>query len=1135
MNIPADSAPPLTAQQRRPLDVFGSSVALSAGAGCGKTTVLTSRFLAALDGRGALSSLVALTFTEKAARELRQRIRRDCHKRLGQAVGAEDVGFWRDVLRGLEAAPVGTFHEYSASLLRRHSLRAGIDPDFQVLDESIASSLLEDALARRLRRWLAEKNEDLIELAVEFGLRQVREGLQALVRGRRSEGLEDWPERTVEEVVARWREEWEAVGRPALFRTVEKAVRRCAEWLNIQEFRHDKLTRFQAELLPELFDVGPGLSVELLSALRERAKMPTGLRVTHWPSPEVNESCKDVLKSLRDALDKFLEKNEPDEQATRRAAESGLRFARLAAEARRAYEASKRARGGLDFDDLLVKARDLLRDSSDEGVEFVLVDEFQDTDPIQAEILKRLCGERFTSGGLFVVGDFKQSIYRFRGAEPKLFQNFRDDFPEAGRHALTENFRSSTSVVNFINALFGEAFADENPRLLAGPHAHPASADPAVEFVWAHEPRAESIEGEKQAEPDADERRRVEARWLARLIRSRLDDGWLVRDRSTKQVRRAHEGDVAFLFRALTDLASYEQALESEGLDYHVVGGKAFYAQQEVKDLVNVLSVVEDPLDSASLAGALRGPFFGLTDEALFWLHAAGRGDLARGLATFGEDSSLSSIDRPRAVRARGLLARWRELKDWRPIAELVDRVLDESGFEAALSGESLGGRKRANARKIVRLARRFDARGGFTLADFVARLRADLRDPPREEQAATTEEEGKSVRLMSIHQSKGLEFPIVVVPDLNRKSDMVRGAVAFTPRLGPLVRPVKEDSAASADATDREPGSGRSLGWVTYEAIEKQEDEEESLRLFYVATTRARDNLILSAGVSPVEKPVSPALRLLDERFDRGAGACLVPLPEDWGVPAVHVTSEPPPATTATRAHRPRLAPKEAARVILSAPRREPRVNPDGFDRLVPRFVDLDPAHARSTRSRRLDRLVRAVLADPRLPGGRDPMTALAEATRRAGRRQDPVARGDLVEEVVTLLSPWLAGPLGAEIAGATVLERGPTWAVSWSISEDEPIVFQGATDFFTRDAKEVGRALTFSLPGASEPLERLRLLLSARAAVALGLGPIREAWRIQLGDAVHGETSFDDQTIDLAVRDALSSLFRSTRPRDL
>jgi ATP-dependent helicase/nuclease subunit A len=195
----------LTDEQARPLRVQGASVALSAGAGCGKTTVLTARFLKSLGGpaseRRPLRSLVALTFTEKAASELRDRIRQRCHERL---IGApnEDVAHWRSILRGLEAAPVSTFHEYCTRLLRRHAPSAGIDPDFQVLDEAIAASVLDESLARCVRRWLADTNEDLIELAVEYSLPRVREALGELVKGQSPRDLAAWAGRSEDEVIA---------------------------------------------------------------------------------------------------------------------------------------------------------------------------------------------------------------------------------------------------------------------------------------------------------------------------------------------------------------------------------------------------------------------------------------------------------------------------------------------------------------------------------------------------------------------------------------------------------------------------------------------------------------------------------------------------------------------------------------------------------------------------------------------------------------------------------------------------------------------------------------------------------------------------------------------------------------------
>ncbi len=225
----------------------------------------------------------------------------------------------------------------------------------------------------------------------------------------------------------------------------------------------------------------------------------------------------------------------------------------------------------------------------------------------------------------------------------------------------------------------------------------------------------------------------------------------------------------------------------------------------------------------------------------------------------------------PRVERARRLLETWRASKDAVPIATLVDRILSDSGYEAALLGESLGDRKRANARKLVRMARRLDDAGGFILADFVERLRSDLRAATKETQAATTDDGGQIVRLMSIHQSKGLEFPIVVVPDLDRKRPTSSGGWRSTPTSArwSTPSPRRTTAATTPPPTPAAAWAGRSTA-----TSRRQADDEEALRLFYVASTRARDFLILSAATDPTRPAGSPALSLLDRRFDRSSGA---------------------------------------------------------------------------------------------------------------------------------------------------------------------------------------------------------------------------------------------------------------------
>ncbi len=404
----------LTAEQHRALEVRDASVALGAGAGCGKTTVLTERFLAEIDGDDgrALSALVALTFTDKAARELRQRIRARCREKL--AAGS-DAGRWRLVLRALEAAPIGTFHEFSARLLRAHALDLGIDPEFTILNEAVAASLRDQAIRTAVRRMLAERESDLVNLAIDYGLGQIREALGLLLATRAAGDLDAWIELTPEEIVARWSRVWEAQGRPAVLRVLSSVARCCRELLGRIPTSHPKLQERRAELLERLPALESGAcSDEQLSEVRRLARVDDLRDKAIWPEPESKEAVKTVFESLRKAIDQVAKRLSVNPASTLESATNSLSLLRLAARARREYEQIKSRRRGLDFDDLLVRTRDLLgagpdRDvrslAAQDAIEFVLVDEFQDTDRVQSEILRLLGGDTFFRGRMFVVGD----------------------------------------------------------------------------------------------------------------------------------------------------------------------------------------------------------------------------------------------------------------------------------------------------------------------------------------------------------------------------------------------------------------------------------------------------------------------------------------------------------------------------------------------------------------------------------------------------------------------------------------------------------------------------------------------------------------------------------------------------------
>ena len=538
--------------------------------------------------------------------------------------------------------------------------------------------------------------------------------------------------------------------------------------------------------------------------------------------------------------------------------------------------------------------------------------------------------------------------------------------------------------------------------------------------------------------------------------------------------RHAHGGDIAFLFRAMTDVSIYERALADEGFEYHTLGGTAFYAQQEIRDVVNLLSSVQDPFDEVALAGALRSPIFSLSDNGLLWLARFEPGGLVAGLEHCHELPQLSADDRRQAARASRLLSRWRDCKDRTGLAAILSQILDESGFDAALVCESLGTRKLANSRKLLLMAREYDRQGGFTLADLVARLRTYLDDPPREELAAATEEESTNIRLMSIHRAKGLEFPIVVIPDLNRQTDcaLSRWVLTTTSVWSFVPRPARRRGPLTRlKASRRIALAGRPSGPSRMMRTAGKRSGSSTWR-----PRGRRDFLVISAGLPANPRPESPAMQLLWERFDWQTGGLLTDLPENWPVPQIEVVAETPPEP-ARKPGRPSLAQRLASieRAIVDAELGEPE--PVSRPSPRPLLINLQPGSSLSSPGR-LDRLIRTMLVDKGLLRGE----SLHEACLRVGERQAPAAGSALVAEAVRWLEPWLTTPVFRELRDASrarrPIERNVEWSLAWPLEGDASTVFRGCTEAVYRDRQGRWRPVIVStLAGESESeYERLR-----------------------------------------------------------
>jgi ATP-dependent helicase/nuclease subunit A len=884
-------SPGLTEQQNRAVRTREVSVVLSSGAGCGKTHVLTERYLSHLSHDGAeVGQIVAITFTDRAARQMRGRIRKAIVGHLKEAADDGEADLWARHLRGLESAPISTIHAFCGTLLRQFAVEAGLDPRFAVLEEVLAVNFRSEALVDCFRRLLVgqtKASEDLRQLVLLYGWQQTVSAVASLLPEHDERLWERWTNLPAEEIAGEWIDHaHETVFPRHLRHFVESrpAITRCLDLLR----RHPPMTGPMSEPVDILLRETPMLSnaddvLAAIERLREAAKVGrVGSKA--WPDSGVYEAIKKAFEDFRKALSGLeTEGFIVDLGDLVPAVEVGKRFLRVAAEVSVAYRERKQLHSVVDFHDLLVRARDLLRDHDDvraqldEHYRYLLIDELQDTDPVQMELVKALCGGGLASGKLFAVGDHKQSIYRFRGADVTLFQELRRRVPLDGRQGLNVNFRSQPAILDFANALLGQALESYEPLVAHLPQVNPGSC---VEFLWSPRPD----------DGNATESRRIEADWIASRIAAMIGQEMLVVDGQKGGLREVVAGDVVLLFRAMSNVHLYEAALRRHGLNYYLVGGRAFFAQQEIYDLLNLLRALENPQDGLSLAGALRSPFCCLSDEALYVLcqHRTG---LWAGLFDERSETLLPSDQVKSVRRARRFMMSWWGLKDRVPIARLLAAVFANSGYDAAMQMEYMGDRKLANLWKLIELARTFDGSGLFGLAEFIARLGDLVESQPREEQAATQPENADVVRLMTIHQAKGLEFPVVILPDLAGQVGASFPRVAeWSPQLGCVARrPVDEDEPPFSELPHR-----------LLRATNEMEEWNEDLRTLYVACTRPRDYLILSATLPPEYRPAGPWMVTLAGRFDLGRGRCLVSDIQPERCPKVRVFDgeHPPPVS---------------------------------------------------------------------------------------------------------------------------------------------------------------------------------------------------------------------------------------------
>lgn len=874
----------LTAAQQAAIQARGN-VLVVAGAGTGKTRTLVERCLHCLleeRPRVSLDELLLVTFTEAAAAEMRQRIRVRLEE---EAVAHPTDRHWNEQLALFETAHIGTLHSFCLQLVRRHFFQLGLDPQLSVLPEEEARLLADDTLAQLLEKYYSETGPRA---------EAVQELIEVHGRGR------DQPLRSL---LLRLHYYSQTLPHPGAWLAEQQACFASAEPASWRAWLPEALAAWRRDWLPTLEGLSGTPARECADVLR---------RLSVRPSAEEAGAALSTILAVRDngrqsrngslkGLEGFLKEAEflsclcPQPSAeparSRKPEKDALAedwnwvrgqmstLLELTAEFTAAFAETKRESGMVDFHDLEQHALTLLWDfKADKAtplaaqwrhkLRFIFVDEYQDINAAQDKLITALSRE-VAEANRFLVGDVKQSIYRFRLANPYIFQNYVRQWGSGiGKVIpLQDNFRSRERLIDYINSLFsllmtsdsGGIAYDEQAQLRFGAPTErallSAAAEPAprVELHLRLKSKETAPETEDEANEALDEFKDLEeAAKEARLVAQRLlelkRDGHQVWDETARQFRPMAWSDVAILLRAPARKAeSYAKEFARANLPLHVARA-GFYQSLEISDLLNVLRLLDNPLQDLPVLAVLRSPLVGLTVNDLARVRLAlPRGHFWSALLKWAETQearSASPETESAAAKVATFLdrfARWRRSARQLSLSACLEMLLAETHYTDWLLTQNRGEQRRANVQRLLAMAGQFDQFQRQGLFRFLRFIDAQQTADSEPEVPALIEQD--AVRLMSIHQSKGLEFPLVVLADLGKPFNLsdLSAEIILDEQYGlcPRVKP---------------PHSGRRYPSLAHWLARRRQTREslaEELRLLYVAMTRARDSLILTASIS--------------------------------------------------------------------------------------------------------------------------------------------------------------------------------------------------------------------------------------------------------------------------------------------
>ncbi|MEE1135434.1 MAG: UvrD-helicase domain-containing protein [Methanocorpusculum sp.] len=814
-----------TPAQKKSLEL-GKSISVTAGAGTGKTFLLTQRYISLLESGAYPKDIVALTYTEKAASEMQTKISRELKKQ------AKTKPRMQECLDSFSQGTISTFHGFCLSILKEFAYEANLEPGFTIMDDLDKAELVENTI----RDVIENPGDDLFDALVRLHLRMHQTSISDYVKliiengdNRWFELLKGEPETVRRIWYCRFIEHF-GIGDDfsELFDASEKEYLFALCRMFFEDSTNCVLLKHLETADKKHLTLGRAKYLNLAKSLH-KAETHTEIRSLFAQCTSAVTAKKDfeIQKSELDRANEFVNvfKALPylpgkDSEVFSVTREILLDLYDAASVCAKKIASAKKNAGILDFDDIIKKTDELLSEKHPEILDavssrcrYVLVDEVQDNDPALISLLRKICGDVSKNDRLFIVGDAKQSIYLFRGADSKVYAEFQDDFGE-NRTALDTSFRSVPEIINFVNKIFSEIFTGKYDPI----EPNRKSAKGSVSLITLLQEKKQAVQNEAET--------------LASWIYDRIENQRLVICEDGGVCRHAEYSDVAILIRSRTHLDKLCAALDKYSVPYIEDGGKSFYKRPEVMDLYNLLSAVLYAEDDLALYGALRSPYLSVSEAELEKAAFGSHKPLYVRLRSFAEENKESRI-----AFALAKISRWREYAKHMTPSLVLEKIISESEILAVYAGLDGGDRMEANLMKLLGIARAKAVSSPFSLIEFVSLLEKSIELNVADGSAEPLEERSGRVRIITIHSSKGLEYPVVCLCFAGEKTLGNADGVVFDDTLG---AGVKIELSWMKDKCG--------LLHTALEEDRVNREMAEAKRLFYVALTRARDHLVISA-----------------------------------------------------------------------------------------------------------------------------------------------------------------------------------------------------------------------------------------------------------------------------------------------